>query len=117
MEQMSLHTFIERLNTQPELVEFADTMSVIEANYDFTPTEFSNGNTVNEAGQNSGSCKIFAFAQLNQLTVEQTLTCFGQYYREDVLQNPTNDDHQNIRNFMVTGWSGIQFNSVALQLK
>ena len=73
---MSLQAFIERLNTQPELVDFSDTMSVIDANYDFIPTEFSNGNTVSEAGQNNGSCKIFAFAQLNQLTVEQTLTCF-----------------------------------------
>ncbi|OCH13755.1 type III effector [Aliivibrio sp. 1S165] len=114
---MSLQAFIERLNTQPELVDFSDTMSVIDANYDFIPTEFSNGNTVSEAEQNNGSCKIFAFAQLNQLTVEQTLTCFGQYYRDDVLQNPTNDDHQNIRNFMVTGWSGIQFKSEALKLK
>ncbi|CED57436.1 putative uncharacterized protein [Aliivibrio wodanis] len=114
---MALRTFIEKLNTQPELVEFTETMAVIDNNYDFTPTEFSNGKVVNQADQNNGSCKIFAFAELNKLSVEQTLACFGQYYREDVLQNPTNDDHQNIRNFMVTGWSGIQFSSVALQLK
>lgn len=114
---MALRTFIEKLNTQPELVEFTETMAVIDNNYDFTPTEFSNGKTVNQAGQNNGSCKIFAFAELNKLSVDQTLACFGQYYREDVLQNPTKDDHQNIRNFMVTGWAGIQFSSVALQLK
>ena len=114
---MALRTFIEKLNTQPELVEFTETMAVIDNNYDFTPTEFSNGKVVNQADQNNGSCKIFAFAELNKLSVEKTLACFGQYYREDVLQNPTNDDHQNIRNFMVTGWSGVQFSSVALQLK
>ncbi len=114
---MALRTFIEKLNTQPELVEFTETMAVIDHNYDFTPTEFTNGNTVNLADQNNGSCKIFAFALLNQLTVEQTLACFGQYYREDVLQNPTNNDHQNIRNLMVSGWSGVQFNAQALQAK
>lgn len=114
---MALRTFIEKLNTQSELVEFTETMAVIDNNYDFTPAEFSNGKTVNQAGQNNGSCKIFAFAQLHKLSVEQTLACFGQYYREDVLQNPTNDDHQNIRNFMVTGWDGIQFKAQALQAK
>ncbi len=114
---MDLKTFLQKLNIQPELVEFTETMTAIEAVYDFTPTQFTNGTTVNEAGQNNGSCKIFAFAELNKLSVDQTLACFGQYYREDVLQNPTKDDHQNIRNFMVTGWAGVQFNSVALQPK
>ncbi|WP_038155682.1 HopJ type III effector protein [Aliivibrio fischeri] len=114
---MTLNAFIEKLSTQPELIEFTETMAVIESHYDFTPTEFANGNTVNLADQNNGSCKIFAFALLNQLSVDQTLACFGQYYREDVLQNPTNNDHQNIRNFMVTGWAGVQFNAQALQAK
>ncbi|MUK28886.1 HopJ type III effector protein [Aliivibrio fischeri] len=114
---MTLNAFIEKLSTQPELVEFTETMAVIESHYDFTPTEFANGKTVNLADQNNGSCKIFSFALLNQLSVEQTLACFGQYYRQDVLQNPTNDDHQNIRNFMVTGWAGVQFKAQALQAK
>ena len=113
----SLQKLLQKLNVEPELVESTETMAVIEEAYDLTATPFTNGQTVNDADQNNGSCKIFAFAQLNQLSIEQTLACFGQYYREDVLQNPTNDDHQNIRNFMVTGWSGIQFSSVALQPK
>ncbi|WP_188863865.1 HopJ type III effector protein, partial [Aliivibrio fischeri] len=46
-----------------------------------------------------------------------TLACFGQYYRHDVLENPQGDDHQNIRNFMVTGWAGVQFKTQALQAK
>ena len=69
---------------------------------------------VNEAGTNEGSCKIFYFAQLNNLNVQQTLACFGRYYSEDVLSNPTGNDHGNIRNFMKTGWQGIEFKSVAL---
>lgn len=111
---MKIETFLKKLNTSPENVEFTDTMATVEANYTFTETKFTNGKTVNEAGQNSGSCKLFAFAKKNDLTQEQTLTCFGAYYREDVLQHPEADDHQNIRNFMVYGWDGISFEDEAL---
>lgn len=114
---MTLQAFIEQVKIHPENIEFSNTMEVIDSNYDFTPTEFSNGQAINEADQNNGSCKIFAFAQLNQLNVKQTLACFGQYYRIDVLQYPENEDHQNIRNFMMTGWEGIYFKNQALQLK
>ncbi|MFK7815738.1 MAG: HopJ type III effector protein, partial [Gammaproteobacteria bacterium] len=36
------------------------------------------------------------------------------YYRDDVLQNPEGDNHQNIRNFMKTGWGGITFENDVL---
>ena len=111
---MTLENFLEKLNNTPDLVEFADTMAVIDALYSFTPTAFTNGELLNEAGQNSGSCKIFSFASMNDLSEEKTLACFGHYYRDDVLKNPTADDHQNIRNFMKTGWQGINFQGVAL---
>lgn len=114
---MELQTFLTRLAEQPEAIEFEDTMAVIDANYTFTPTAFKNGDTNNEAGQNNGSCKILAFGQLNDLSVEQTLACFGRYYREDVLANPEGDDHQNIRNFMVSGWEGVNFQGAALSVK
>jgi hypothetical protein len=39
---------------------------------------------------------------------------FGTYYRNDVLANPTGTDHGNIRNFMLSGWSEIKFDSPAL---
>jgi len=71
----------------------------------------------NEAGQNSGSCKIFAFAQRHGLSQQQALACFGTYYRDDVLQNPNGTDHQNIRNFMDTGWPGIAFDGEPLHAK
>ncbi|MCV6037542.1 HopJ type III effector protein, partial [Escherichia coli] len=64
-----------------------------------------------------GSCKIFAFGLLNTLDKEATVACFGRFYREDVLLHPENNDHQNIRNFMVTGWEGIQFETSALTAK
>ena len=114
---MSLNNFINKTLQQPEQIEFEDTMAVIEANYQFTPTAFDNGDCQNEAGQNNGSCKILAFGQLNQLTVEQTLACFGRFYRDDVLKNPTGEDHQNIRNFMQTGWEKVVFHGAALTQK
>jgi hypothetical protein len=114
---MALNTFLQRLNETPDSICFNETMALIDELYDFTPTAFRNGETHNEAGQNNGSCKLFSFAMLNNLTPQQTLTCFGDYYRKDVLGNPDGADHANIRNFMKTGWEGISFEGSALKPK
>lgn len=111
---MILTTFLQKLHNQPEAIDFNDTMAVIDALYRFTPTAFKNGRQQNDANRNNGSCKLFAFAKLHHLSEPQTLACFGRYYREDVLRNPDGDDHQNIRNFMQTGWAGIEFDAAAL---
>lgn len=112
-----LDAFLTKLKEQPEEITFDETMAVIEANFSFTPTAFTNGDTRNEAGQNSGSCKLFSFAQHCQLSEAETLQCFGDYYRKDVMENPTGNDHQNIRNFMKSGWQGIRFDGNALAAK
>lgn len=112
---MNLTTFLHKLHNTPETVEFNDTISVIDALYDFTPMAFKNGDLLNAAGQNSGSCKLFAFARLQGLSPEQTLACFGAYYRQDVLNHPEGTDHQNIRNFMKYGWAGIEYPTVPLK--
>lgn len=114
---MTIETFIATLSSAPDTVQFSDTIAIIDAHYEFTPTAFRNGEIKNEAGQNSGSCKLFSFAQLHELNEPQTLTCFGDYYRIDVLQHSNAQDHQNIRNFMQFGWSGIAFESDALSKK
>jgi len=114
---MNLDEFLLKLDQHPEHIEFSETMDVIDQNFDFTPAKFTNGNTVNEENQNNGSCKIFAFGLLNSLTEQQTLACFGRYYREDVLEHPEGEDHQNIRNFISSGWDGIHFSSAALLAK
>lgn len=114
---MTLEMFLARLHKEPLAIEFAETLNIINAYYTYTPTAFSNGALVNEAGSNEGSCKIFAFARLNGLTEAQTLACFGKYYREDVLGNPEGVDHQNIRNFIQHGWKGIEFEDEALTAK
>jgi len=112
-----MNRFLEKLNIAENTIEFTDTMAVIDKNYEFTAQEFKNGDLINQAGENSGSCKIFSFAKLNKLTQEQTLACFGKFYREDVLQNPLNTDHQNIRNFIKTGWQGIELKELSLKVK
>jgi len=114
---MTLEQFLTTLKSTPEKITFDDTISLIEELYDFTPTAFQNGDINNEAGQNNGSCKIFAFAILQELPEELTLHCFGDYYRKDVLENPEGTDHQNIRNFMKSGWEEIDFEGEPLQLK
>lgn len=116
---MMLNEFVERIKAG-ETVDFQDTMAVISAHYHYRPTEFSNGvqqPLLNEAGKNEGSCKIFAFAKLHQLSQRQTLALFGNYYRKDVLENPEGTDHQNIRNFIRDGWDGIVFRGEALTAK
>lgn len=114
---MTLQTFLSRLAETPDSIEFDDTMAIIDSYYDFTPTAFQNGETHNEANQNNGSCKILAFGQLNDLTAQQALACFGRYYREDVLAQPKGDDHQNIRQFMIKDWDGVQFDGQPLTMK
>ncbi|OEF24607.1 HopJ type III effector protein [Vibrio rumoiensis] len=111
---MELTEFLHQVTTEPLSVEFEQTIAVIDACFTFTPTAFTNGDVKNEAGQNNGSCKIFAFAQMHNLTEAQTLACFGKFYRQDVLEHPENDDHQNIRNFITHGWQGVHFSSPAL---
>ena len=110
---------ISQIKTNPETVEFKDVIATIDAHYHYTPTRFTNGQgnnmAINEAGSNEGSCKIFAFAQLNGLSETETLACFGHYYRDDVLKHPDGNDHANIRNFMRSGWDGIHFEGAALQ--
>ncbi|MDO7137173.1 HopJ type III effector protein [Algibacter lectus] len=114
---MTLELFKSTLKNAPETIAFSDTITAIEAKYNFTPTAFKNGELTNAAGENSGSCKLFAFAKNEGFTKEETLACFGQYYFEDVLKDPNGDGHQNIRNFMKTGFDGLAFEGEPLTEK
>lgn len=114
---MTITSFLEKLKQAPNEITFPETIVVIDENYDFTSTPFYNGTQHNEAGQNSGSCKLFAFAKLHNLSQAETLACFGAYYFDEVLGDPEGTNHQNIRNFIKTGWHGIQFEGEALSLK
>lgn len=104
-----LEAFFRQLSTEPESISFAQTIALIDALYEFTPTAFKNGEQMNAAGENNGSCKILAFALLHQLSEAQTLQLFGDYYRLEVLPDIKGSNHSNIRNFIRTGWDGIEF--------
>jgi HopJ type III effector protein len=54
---------------------------------------------------------------LQRFTKEETLACFGAYYRKDVLEHPAGTDHGNIRNFMKFGWDGVVYAGTALRSK
>ena len=113
---MIIQEFKTKLKSNPTAINFAETMQVIEENYNFTPTNFTNGEIENKAGENSGSCKLFAFAKIQKLTKEETLFCFGEHYK-NVLEDKNGTSHQNIRNFMKFGFEGLSFESEALKLK
>ena len=92
---------------------FSDALKFIETYYQHQPTAFKNGEAYNEATQNQGSAKVFSFAQINNLSAADTLYLFAEHY-QSVMKNPDGTDHQNIRQFMVHGWSGISFSGEAL---
>lgn len=118
---MNTKELLTLIQTSPSEVEFDQVIEVIKNDYNYTATQFYNGigenEVVNEAGTNEGSCKIFAFADINDLNEAQTLSCFGKYYRQDVLLNLGGTDHANIRNFMKFGWEGVHFDNPPLSVK
>ena len=110
-KQMTIEAFKSKLKEDSKSVVFKETISVIETYYEFSPTAFKNGTLENKKDQNLGSCKVFAFAKVEVLTQEETLACFGQFYFDDVLNDANGKGHQNIRNFMKTGFEGLSFES------
>jgi len=105
---------LEKLKTGE--AKFADVISHIEAHYRHTPTAFRNGKQHNASTENQGSAKVFSFAKLNDLSQEQTLHLFAEHYTA-VIATPEATDHQNIRQFIINGWEGIQFEGDALIAK
>ena len=96
--------------------QFEVTIAFIEQNFNFTPSAFNNGGVLNTAEQNQGSCKIFALAQLLELSQQQALACFGQHYR-DVLATPEVDNHHNLRRVLKEGLGNITFDAFPLEQK
>ncbi|MBV4357701.1 HopJ type III effector protein [Pinibacter aurantiacus] len=103
-------------NLKDNKVSFKEVLEFIESYYQHTPTAFKNGDAHNEATQNQGSAKVFAFAQLNNLSKEDTLYLFAEHYLS-VLNNLNGTDHQNIRQFMLNGWNGVKFEGECLLAK
>jgi hypothetical protein len=114
---MNIEDLLGKLRADRDSIEFKEVMLTISENYNYKPARFYNGAVVNEAGENEASCKIFAFAKLHNLDVNETLSCFGKFYREDVLKNPEGNDHANIRGFMTCGWGGLEIEGEVLTPK
>lgn len=109
-----LDTLLQKL--KEKTLVFKDVIEFIEGHYQHQPAAFKNGDAYNEATQNQGSAKVFAFAQINKLSEGDTLYLFAEHYQA-VLDTPNGTDHQNIRQFMKHGWAGISFEGEALTAK
>ena len=126
-EKFHIFTFLLLYNMQEQVITlikqlkdnsitFKDVLEFIDTNYQHQPTAFKNGDAYNEATQNQGSARVFAFARINNLNEEDTLHLFAEHYRS-VINNPDGTDHQNIRQFMAHGWKGVVFEGAALLAK
>ena len=112
--KQQLQTLLSGL--KEKAISFVQVIEFIETYYQHQPTAFKNCDAFNEATQNQGSAKVFAFSQLNNLSKEDTLYLFAEHYRS-VLLDPEGTDHQNIRQFMANGWPGVVFEGEALTSK
>jgi hypothetical protein len=110
----ALSTLLEKLKAHS--LTFKEVLAFIETNYQHQPTAFKNGEVYNEATQNQGSARVFAFALLNNLNEADTLYLFAEHY-QSVLDTPNGIDHQNIRQFMIHGWAGVVFEGQGLLTK
>ncbi|MGN7786882.1 HopJ type III effector protein [Niabella sp. 22666] len=114
IQQQAIDQLLSQLNNKE--IKFADVLQFIEAHYIHTPAAFRNGEQLNAATENQGSAKVLRFAQLNKLSETDTLKLFAEHYN-DVVATPNSVNHQNIRQFMQSGWEGVHFESEALNEK
>lgn len=111
---MTLAELLKHLSKPKPELKFAEVIACLKAHYQYNPTAFSNGPLYNPAGENEGSCIIFAFAKRHRLSDEQALLCFGEHY-QGVLQDPTGTRHGNIRQLMRSGLNAVEFEGEALR--
>jgi hypothetical protein len=115
MAYINIDNLLHALSVTPDSIEFNDVITLIDSEFTFTPTAFTNGAVKNQAGQNTGSCKLLALGKFLNLSKDETLALFGGFFREDVLNNLNGDDHANIRSFMQTGHEGVKFEVFPLE--
>mmetsp|Transcript_2713 Transcript_2713/g.2992 ORF Transcript_2713/g.2992 Transcript_2713/m.2992 type:complete len:218 (+) Transcript_2713:2-655(+) len=89
-------------------ITFEEVTELLDEHYESALCEFQNGGLTNKPGENQGSANVLSYAALSNLDDESTLKLWGQYYR-DVKNTPSGTDHQNIRNFIKSGWNGVKF--------
>ncbi len=94
-------------------IYFKEVLSIIDAEYDYIPSIFRNGNKINNASENPGSAKVLYFGKINNISKDDTLFLFAEHY-ESVLEDPDGNSHQNIREFLQYGWEHVYFESPVL---
>jgi hypothetical protein len=94
-------------------INFAGVLATIDDQYTHTPTAFKNGDLYNSSSENQGSARVLFYARLNNLSKEETLSLFAEHY-QNVLDNPGGNNHQNIRQFIQSGWDGVTFEGTPL---
>ncbi|MBF7141888.1 MULTISPECIES: HopJ type III effector protein [Pseudomonas] len=92
---------------------FADTLAFVAEHYTYSPQAFTNGPVHNAAGQNEGSCKVLAMAEMEGFSDLEALQAFGEHYRA-VLASPAGNDHSNIRALMAGGMGAVTFEQLPL---
>lgn len=95
---------------------FKEILNFIEEKYQYTPSAFKNGDLMNTEDENQGSAKVLYFAQMNNISKEDTLQLFSEHYQA-VLDDANGSSHQNIRNFKQYGWEGVVFENIVLLKK
>jgi len=105
---------LEQLDSK--ILRFTDILAYIDTQYTYTASAFQNGSQYNAENENQGSAKVLSFARLHNLSQADTLKLFAEHY-EAVQLTPQGTDHQNIRQFMQHGWTGLQFDRQVLQEK
>mmetsp|Transcript_22985 Transcript_22985/g.38474 ORF Transcript_22985/g.38474 Transcript_22985/m.38474 type:complete len:216 (+) Transcript_22985:67-714(+) len=99
--------FAEAIKTGKETT-LDETLTLLDKHYDYFEVPFTCGEVTNQPNENKGSAKILSFGLMTGMTEEQTLSLFGEVYRD---LSPDGQDHQNVRNFAKFGWAKVVFGS------
>ncbi|MDR1027138.1 MAG: HopJ type III effector protein [Rickettsiales bacterium] len=99
--------------------DFQQVLSVIDKNYDYTPTQFAvtdGWGDTNGLDQNQGAGRVLAFAKERRLDEEAALQLFAEHY-QNVVDNPNGDNHKNIRLLAAHGLNQVHFANRPLRKK
>jgi len=113
---MTTQQYLEQLKSGGEM-KFSDFTDLIDNEYAFLPTAFTNGDLANQKDENQGSAKVFCFGSMHELNEYEVLRCFGEHYQSVLDSLADGTTHLNIRNFMRKGWQGVSIDDSVLSKK
>lgn len=102
--------YADNVRNGGKVKSFADTIKLIDENYEYFSVPFKCGDVNSPPNQNLGSAKILSFGLMTGLDVAATLRLYGEIY-DSVLATPGGTDHPIIRSFMKVGWQGVTFST------